>query len=295
MRRAHGEAAPAAEPAWRDERRASISSSRVASLAQALAGARRWRARRSPRRAERGDRVRRGAEVSVLPRRRRATSARSTRSWRGMDKPTNVLSFPARQPARLASGRTAGRHRARLRDRSSARPRTSARRSPTTIAHLVVHGFLHLIGYDHETDGRGGGMEALETRVLGAARRRRPLRPRSHWRRRRSMSEVDQVERRPTDLARAGNEPVRAAARRCSAWRPLRCATTSRTRSRTSASERVHAQERAILKNVLALHDVRVEDVMVPRADIIALSLDTLVERGARLLPHRRPFAPAGL
>ena len=34
-------------------------------------------------------------------------------------------------------------------------------------------------------------------------------------------------------------------------------------------------QERAILKNVLALHDVKVADVMVPRADIIALASDT--------------------
>jgi CBS domain containing-hemolysin-like protein len=42
-----------------------------------------------------------------------------------------------------------------------------------------------------------------------------------------------------------------------------------------SASEEFTPQERAILKNVLALHDVRVEDVMVPRADIVALSLDT--------------------
>jgi CBS domain containing-hemolysin-like protein len=42
-----------------------------------------------------------------------------------------------------------------------------------------------------------------------------------------------------------------------------------------SASEEFTPQERAILKNVLALHDVRVADVMVPRADVIALSLDT--------------------
>ncbi len=42
-----------------------------------------------------------------------------------------------------------------------------------------------------------------------------------------------------------------------------------------SASEEFTPQERAILKNVLALHDVRVEDVMVPRADVISLSLDT--------------------
>ena len=42
-----------------------------------------------------------------------------------------------------------------------------------------------------------------------------------------------------------------------------------------SASEEFTPQERAILKNVLALHDVRVEDVMVPRADVVALALDT--------------------
>jgi CBS domain containing-hemolysin-like protein len=42
-----------------------------------------------------------------------------------------------------------------------------------------------------------------------------------------------------------------------------------------SASEEFTPQERSILKNVLALHDVRVEDVMVPRADVIALALDT--------------------
>jgi CBS domain containing-hemolysin-like protein len=42
-----------------------------------------------------------------------------------------------------------------------------------------------------------------------------------------------------------------------------------------SASEEFTPQERAILKNVLALHDVRVADVMVPRADVIAIGLDT--------------------
>jgi CBS domain containing-hemolysin-like protein len=42
-----------------------------------------------------------------------------------------------------------------------------------------------------------------------------------------------------------------------------------------SVGEEFSPQERAILKNVLALHDVRVADVMVPRADIVALPLDT--------------------
>ncbi len=42
-----------------------------------------------------------------------------------------------------------------------------------------------------------------------------------------------------------------------------------------SAGAEFTPQERAILKNVLALRDVRVADVMVPRADIVALALDT--------------------
>jgi CBS domain containing-hemolysin-like protein len=42
-----------------------------------------------------------------------------------------------------------------------------------------------------------------------------------------------------------------------------------------SANADFTPQERAILKNVLALHDVRVADVMVPRADVVALGLDT--------------------
>ena len=33
--------------------------------------------------------------------------------------------------------------------------------------HMVLHGFLHLIGYDHETDEEADEMEALETRILG--------------------------------------------------------------------------------------------------------------------------------
>jgi CBS domain containing-hemolysin-like protein len=46
-----------------------------------------------------------------------------------------------------------------------------------------------------------------------------------------------------------------------------------------SASEEFTPQERAILKNVLKLHDVRVEDVMVPRADVVALPLDTPLKK----------------
>ena len=54
-----------------------------------------------------------------------------------------------------------------------------------------------------------------------------------------------------------------------------------------SASAEFTPQERAILKNVLALHDVRVADVMVPRADVVALALDTTLREA--LDPSGRP------
>ena len=47
-----------------------------------------------------------------------------------------------------------------------------------------------------------------------------------------------------------------------------------------------------MLKNVLGLHEVKVSDVMVPRADIIAIAIDIAVERRARHFPDRGPFAP---
>ena len=85
-------------------------------------------------------------------------------SWRGIDKPTNVLSFP------LAPGRPG--EAAMLGDIALAYE-TLAREAEdlgVTLAdhyrHLLVHGFLHLIGYDHEADAEAERMEALETRIL---------------------------------------------------------------------------------------------------------------------------------
>ena len=54
-------------------------------------------------------------------------------------------------------------------------------------------------------------------------------------------------------------------------------------------------QERAMLKNVLSFHRIRVEDVMVPRADIVAVAADTKLGELLEPVPHRRPFPPAGL
>ncbi|WP_315836359.1 rRNA maturation RNase YbeY [Bradyrhizobium prioriisuperbiae] len=90
------------------------------------------------------------------------------RDWRGFDKPTNVLSFPAaEQPA--ADDDDAPRM---LGDIAIAYE-TTRREAETEhkpfehhLSHLAVHGFLHLIGYDHETDDEAEEMEGLERTIL---------------------------------------------------------------------------------------------------------------------------------
>ena len=43
------------------------------------------------------------------------------------------------------------------------------------LSHLIVHGFLHLLAYDHETEGEAAAMEKLETLILARPRRRRSV------------------------------------------------------------------------------------------------------------------------
>lgn len=84
--------------------------------------------------------------------------------WRGFDKPTNVLSFPAHRVAGAAS--------AALGDIAIAfetvEREAAAEKKPFSdhLAHLAVHGFLHLLGYDHETDDEADVMEHLESSIL---------------------------------------------------------------------------------------------------------------------------------
>lgn len=85
------------------------------------------------------------------------------RKWRGIDKPTNVLAFPSGGDPATASvlgdiviafetaAREAGEAEISLHDH---------------VAHLVVHGFLHLVGYDHIDDDEAEEMERLEVRTL---------------------------------------------------------------------------------------------------------------------------------
>jgi len=105
-----------------------------------------------------------GAEVSLLLTGDAEVRALNAR-WRGQDKPTNVLSFPAAPADRLADSPALGD--IALAFETLARE-ADAEGVPLAdhYQRLVTHGFLHLIGYDHQTDEEAERMEALETRIL---------------------------------------------------------------------------------------------------------------------------------
>lgn len=86
------------------------------------------------------------------------------RAYRGKDKPTNVLSFP--------SDDTTG-HGARFYgdialayETLSREALDESKRLDAHLSHLVVHGVLHLLGFDHEREHDAEAMEARETRIV---------------------------------------------------------------------------------------------------------------------------------
>ncbi|MBT9372105.1 rRNA maturation RNase YbeY [Rhizobium sp. CSW-27] len=86
--------------------------------------------------------------------------------WRGKDKPTNVLSFPAfpvtpgRMPGPMLGDIVIARE-------TVEREALDLEKSfDDHLTHLMVHGFLHLFGYDHIETDEAEKMEALETRIL---------------------------------------------------------------------------------------------------------------------------------
>jgi probable rRNA maturation factor len=88
------------------------------------------------------------------------------RDWRKIDKTTNVLSFPQIEPFGPVAGL--------LGDITLAREtleREAAEQGVTFEAHfthLVVHGFLHILGHDHLEETEAVTMETLETKILAA-------------------------------------------------------------------------------------------------------------------------------
>lgn len=96
-------------------------------------------------------------------------------SYRGKDKATNVLSFPMVEPDLLASLASLGAGEILLGDIVLAHGVCASEAADkgvaieTHAAHLVVHGTLHLLGYDHEeSDAEAEAMEALERDALAA-------------------------------------------------------------------------------------------------------------------------------
>ena len=89
-------------------------------------------------------------------------------AWRGRDKATNVLSFPMAAENELAAAQLLGDI---VLARGVCAAEAAARNVPvaTHAAHLVVHGTLHLLGYDHETsEADAEEMETVERRALAS-------------------------------------------------------------------------------------------------------------------------------
>jgi probable rRNA maturation factor len=139
-----------------------IASTRWSKAPQAAKLVRRTIAAAAPARAKK-------AELSVILTSNRAIGALN-RQWRGQDKPTNVLSFPApKQATKRAAARGAPRHLGDIviaYETAAAEARAERKPFDHHLAHLAVHGFLHLLGYDHESHSEAEAMERRERRIL---------------------------------------------------------------------------------------------------------------------------------
>ena len=99
--------------------------------------------------------------------------------FRGKPTPTNVLSWPAQSLAPPAEGQTPPAPEAGFDgmielgdialsyDTCAREAVESGKPFADHLTHLIVHGVLHVLGYDHETDGDAALMEGLEVEILG--------------------------------------------------------------------------------------------------------------------------------
>lgn len=87
--------------------------------------------------------------------------------WRGKNKPTNVLSFPA--PSGMPVPEGEARPLGDIVLAHGVIAREAAEQGKTLhdhTAHLIVHGVLHLLGHDHQTGAEAENMERLEASIL---------------------------------------------------------------------------------------------------------------------------------
>jgi probable rRNA maturation factor len=94
--------------------------------------------------------------------------------WREKDKPTNVLSFPMLEPDELDALANTDDGEVLLGDMILAHgvcvAEAAEKGIPLTdhVTHLIIHGTLHLLGYDHMNDTEAEHMEALEVKALAS-------------------------------------------------------------------------------------------------------------------------------
>jgi probable rRNA maturation factor len=100
------------------------------------------------------------------------------RDWRGVDAATNVLSFAAKN----VGGGNFGAHLGDVvlaYETIAREARSEGKPFVHHVAHLAVHGFLHLLGYDHEREADAAAMERTERDILRALAIPDPYRPRT--------------------------------------------------------------------------------------------------------------------
>lgn len=93
-----------------------------------------------------------------------ATLRALNRDFRGKDKPTNVLAFPGAAGGPEAGGALGDV--AIAAETVASEARDQGKTVPHHLAHLVVHGVLHLLGYTHDRKADAARMERLETEAL---------------------------------------------------------------------------------------------------------------------------------
>jgi probable rRNA maturation factor len=96
-----------------------------------------------------------------------ATLQRLNHGFRGRDKPTNVLSFPASPVPGIAKTSNLG-DIALAYETCAREAAEEGKPLAAHMMHLVVHGILHLLDYDHETDAEAEVMEAREIAILAS-------------------------------------------------------------------------------------------------------------------------------
>jgi probable rRNA maturation factor len=97
--------------------------------------------------------------------------------WRGKRKPTNVLSFPAEDAVDPASPPPYLGDVALGLEICVAEAKAQKKPLADHVAHLVVHGTLHLLGYDHESDEQAAAMEPCEVAILAGMKIADPYAP----------------------------------------------------------------------------------------------------------------------